>query len=77
MSIIMPLDKELKKVGRSVGAMLDGRGPHNFIPYELESGVVIICSYCGWNKNDCKNLKNCSGNADGPYAKIIFGKLKK
>lgn len=39
----MPLGKELKKVGRSVGAMADGRGRHNFVPYDLESGMVVIC----------------------------------
>lgn len=71
----MPLGKELKKVGKAVGQTFDGRGPHNFIPYELSSGIVIVCSYCGWKKEDCKNKKNCSGNADGPYAKLIRGKL--
>lgn len=81
----MPLHKELKKVGRkvegaakSVGHMVDGRGRHNFIPYELESrGIVVVCSYCGWKKEDCKNKKNCSGNPDGPYAKLLTKKLGK
>ena len=71
----MPLHKEIKKVGRSVGAMVDGRGRHNFVPYELESGIVVICSYCGWERDKCKNKKNCSGNPDGPYAKLLHAKL--
>ena len=73
----MPLGKELKKVGRSVGAMVDDRGRHNFVPYELESGIVVICSYCGWKREDCKNKKNCSGNPDGPYSKILHSMLPK
>ena len=74
----MPLGKELRKVRRSVEAMLDGRGRHNFVPYEMESGkLVVICSYCGWKKEDCKNKKNCSGNPDGPYAKLLHGALPK
>lgn len=73
----MPLSKELKKVGHSIGAAFDGRGRHNLVPYELESGMVIICSYCGWKKDDCKNKKNCSGNPDGPYAKLLQSVIKK
>ena len=73
----MPLGKELKKVGRSVGAMVDGRGRHNFVPYDLESGMVVICSYCGWKREDCKDKKHCSGHPDGPYAKILHGMLPK
>ena len=73
----MPLGKELKKVGQSVGAMVDGRGRHNFVPYELESGIVVICSYCGWKREDCKNKKNYSGNPDGPYSKILHSMLPK
>ena len=65
----------LGKVAKDVGHMLDGRGPHNFIPYDLSSGTIIVCSYCGWKKSDCKNKKNCSGNANGPYAQLIKGKL--
>ena len=81
----MPPHKELKKARRkvegaakSVGHMVDGRGRHNFIPYELESrGIVVVCSYCGWKKEDCKNKKNCSGNPDGTYAKLLTKKLEK
>ena len=65
----------LKNLGKSAGHMFDRCGPHNFTRYELSSGPVIVCTYCGWKRDDCKNKKNCSGNAIGPYAKLIRDKL--
>ena len=36
-------------------------GLHNFVPYELSSGIIVMCSYCGVTRDACKDLKNCPG----------------